>query len=183
MNTQEKAEAMLGPIKTWREAMWNDLGVKDVPPTIGFLIDGNDNYDYCPTEFINELIAMSGDDPDMGGIVHAIVFQRSTFEGFTKYREITAVLDSYSYEGDGEMPDSLANDFKTNLTTKVTEQVTLIVAADDLVGGVEVVVGMLPYSIDDGGVMVWGEPRFYDDDYKSRIVDAMKWGVLHAGQE
>lgn len=189
MNIKEKTENyLLSPVKKWRETLWHEYGIRDAPPSIGYMIDGDEQYGYPPTHVLNDLFQQAGDD--FASVIFTVIKTRASFDGFTRFREVITILDSYGVEDMATAREegmaSLEEDFQTNPASKVTEQVTVIIAADDLVGGAEAVVGLMPYAIGDGGRMKWGEPKVFvesDDDmahFDSQIVDAMKWGVLHA---
>ena len=66
-------------------------------------------------------------------------------------------------EAEAMQHGDLATDFKMNPATKVTEQLQMTVWTRDAVGGVDTQTVAQPFSIDDGGVIVWGERRNYDD--------------------
>lgn len=187
MDIREKAEALLrDQTRTWREHIWKEHGARDAPPTIGFLIDGDDQYRHPPPAFLIDLLEQAGDD--FASVIYTVLKTRAGMDNFTRFREVITILDSYGLapgeiEEDGD-PRQLEKDFQTNPASKVTEQVTLLIAADDLVGGVETVIGLMPYTISDGGEMVWSEPRVLGEEEKAivetPILDAMQWGVLHA---
>ena len=179
-------EILMGPLTTWREHIWKEHGVRDPGPSIGFLVDGAEEYDHAPNDVIHDLQEQGGDAHD---IIYTVVKHRASFNDFTKYREIVAVLDAYGFEGTKEereqITGTLEEDFQTNPHTKVTEQVAVVIAADDLVGGSEAAVGIRTYGLDDGGQLTWGEPRVWGPDDEGaridgRIIAALKWGVEHA---
>lgn len=188
MNITERVEAICDPTKQWRETVWEQAGLRDAPPSIGYLIEGEQQYGYPPMHILADLCDQAGED--MASVVYTVLKTRAEFDGFTKFRQVIGIFDSYGYDGDVKQAreegiTDLEEDFQTNPASKVTEQVTIIIAADDLVGGVEAAVGLLPYSISDGGQMTWGDLKVYteDDGFSGvdvEIINAMKWGVLHA---
>jgi len=66
-------------------------------------------------------------------------------------------------EGEVIQHGDLSTDFKMNPATKVTEQLQMTVWTRDAVGGVDTQTVSQPFSIDDGGVILWGERCNYDE--------------------
>lgn len=186
MNIKERAEAQIDMTAEWRQMVWRETKARDIPPMLGWLVDGSEKYDHAPTDVLKDLYQRAGDDTP--SVVYSMLRHAAGHPDFTKFREITLVLDSYgcegSYEEDGPPPLSLEEDFKTNPATTVTEQVTIVLVADDLVGGAEAAVALKPYRITDGGALVFSETKVYGPGeacpVDPNIVDAMKWGVEHA---
>jgi hypothetical protein len=182
MNITERAEAQLEITMKWRREAWEVGGIRDTPPMIGWLTEGRSEYDHAPWPVVRDLYQQAGDDS--ASVVYSVIKHVAAEPDFTRLREIIFVVESYGFKDEGLPPESLENDFKTNPSSKVVEQITVIIVADDLVGGAEAAVAMQPYRISDGGQMVFGEPEVAGPGevsaVDSQIVEAMKWGVLHA---
>jgi hypothetical protein len=187
MSITERAEAHVEATAQWRQMVWKEQKVRDIPPMLGWMVDGDEAYSHAPTDVLRDLYQRAGDDTP--SVVYSIIRHTAANPDFTRFREIVLVLDSYgcegSYEVDGEPPSCLEDDFKTNPATRVTEQMTVVLVSDDLVGGSEAAVALKPYRISDGGEMLFSEAKVFDVDegvcpVDPDIIDAMRWGIEHA---
>lgn len=183
MNITERANAQMDMTVKWRQDIWKDHQVRDAPPMIGWLTEGNESYDHAPTDVVMDLYRQAGDE-DTPSVIYSVLTHAAKRPGFTKFREIVFITESYGWLDTEPPPLNLEEDYQTNPNSKVREQMTLVIVADDLVGGAESTIVFQPYAISDGGELTFGDRIVHGPDDKgpiqSAIVDVMKWGIEHA---
>ena len=150
----------------WRQHLWEDHQVRDAPPSLGFVLDGDEDFQYVPAE--GWMMAGATAGPEVAPMVAALLNYVRSWQEFTKFREIIFIAEAYGIETDDidMKPENLGEDYRTNPDTKVFEQMTVTIAKDDLVGGCELASATIPYRITDGGVMRFDKQVIHVDDGK-----------------
>ena len=181
---KEQMEGMCIPLMKWKQEAFA-MGERDVPPQLAVLFDGREELEPVPDWILSKAYRKTG---TVGGAVSLVLRGiAERWPGFTKYRMVMLATDGYAREGDKdmEMPErgDLGEDFRSNPATDVTECMTLTVATDDLVGGVELAMAQMPYVVTDGGVMDFKEPTYMldSDNVGGDVADQLR-AVFHAVQ-
>ena len=184
MDIRTRLEEVAGVAQTWKKDLWIEDGCRDSPASLGWMVKGSEQLEHCDPEVMGMLYRDTGDG-DMPSVIYSVLIHKAKDEGFTQFEEIIFMTDSFGYAGSqDEMPESLEQDFLTNPESKVYEQLTVAIAADDLVGGVDYGVAMAPYRIVDGGEMVFDDlivsTNESKDPIRGSIIEVMEWGIRDA---
>ena len=179
---EEQMKDLCTGLMAWKKEAFS-MGERDVPPQLAILFDGSEEIEPVPDWILEKAYRKVG---NVGGAVSLVLRGiAERWPKFTKFRMVLLVTDGYARQGekDMKMPErgELGEDFKSNPATDVTECLTLTVATDDLVGGVEMAMAQMPYVITDGGVMDFKEITYVldDDDIGGDVANQLR-AVLHA---
>lgn len=176
---QQQMETLALPLMDWKKEAFA-IGVRDVPPQLAIQFDGSDEIEPVPDWILSKAFDKTGTVGRAVSLVLRGIAEK--WPDFTKYRLVMLATDGYTRHGDS-IPErgELGDDFRNNPASDVTECMTLVVASDDLVGGVDVQMVRMPYVVTDGGVMEFKEPTYYFDDVGGDVVEHLK-EVFHAVQ-
>jgi hypothetical protein len=167
----------------WRTHLWTEHQLRDAPPNLGFLLDGDEEMQHVPAEGWMAAEAMFS-DRGMAEMIRILLGYVRTWDEFTRFRKIVFVSEGYGYptESLDDVPESLEHDFKTNPATKVRENLTVTIAQDDLVGGCEIASAIIELRITDGGELVFDEPEIIGSDgpHEGNVIDVLR-GAINAG--
>jgi hypothetical protein len=165
----------------WRRHLWEHHQMRDAPPSLGFIFDGEEGFRHVPAVGWETAAALAG--PEITPMVEQILGYVTTWDDFTRFREIIFICESYGFDmADAEEgPTDLEKDFATNPETKVVEQMLVAVARDDLVGGCEVATARFAFRITDGGAIVFDEPVITgpEDPHDGDFINVLRKAILH----
>lgn len=182
---EERVNEMMEAVKGWVQAC-HSQGLPDLRPQLAFLPNGEEQYIVVPDWVVDAaLVEVGGEVADgmeliLSGIPAQAPEAGLTFNGF---KSVTIVADGYMLLAEGDEGNAietedngLQRDFETNPASKVSEAISILMADDDLVGGVELTLVQLPYFKTDGGLLHFRPPTVHTDDghVQGRFPDMMR---------
>jgi len=179
MISETHVEGVVEAVKQWKLRDFQ-MGNRDSLPQLGFMPDGADAYEAVPQWVMLDAIEKASGNTALA--LHMVLYSiPKNFPDVTKFRALTFIADGYTatrQKGDPFPDESLEEEFKTNPATDVVECVTVLMADDDLVGGVDLAIAQIPYVIGDGGVMTFGDADIHidadDHKVKGTIADIVR---------
>jgi hypothetical protein len=167
-------EGIIEAVKLWKLKDYA-MGNRDSLPQLGFLPEGAETYEAVPQWVMQEALnAVGGDVPTA---LHSILYSiPMNFPDVTKLRAITFIADGYTATRDKDdepIRGSMKEDFMSNPDTDVTECLTVLMADDDLVGGVDIAIAQVPYAMVEGGFLEFKDAVIHVDDDKTKVQGAI----------
>lgn len=181
MDLQEQAESILTQVREHKRHLWMEHGERVMEPSMFFLLEGHEELEHIPPFVVQSGYRVFNDLAttalNIFGTAKGIWEEHG--EEFPGFRMIGLAVDAYGFTGEvGEdIPESLTEDFKNNPESKVGEMLTVTLAVNDLVGGCQIVSRVAPYSIADGGGIVFGDAPEVDDESSEsggRVASALR---------
>lgn len=189
---EERMNEMLEAVKGWVQAC-HGQGHSDLRPQLAFLPNGEEQYIVVPDWVVDAaLVKCGGEVADGMELILSGIPAQAPDAGleFNGFKSVTIVADGYmllAEGGDGkatEVLDELQRDFETNPASKVSEAISIFMADDDLVGGVELTLVQLPYFKTDGGLLHFRPPTIHTDEagnVEGRFPDMIRRVWANAG--
>lgn len=149
---------------------WEEHGLRDSPMKVAMVFRDRDDVIVPP-------MPAAGAELLPATIIRLIM--ESIPDKMGKLEEVWMVLDGFGIELDEgeELPDdyvrgNMADDFRDNPESKISECLTTYIIVDDLVGGCEATIITQFYALADGGHFTWSDHRT-STDMTGMIPDAV----------
>lgn len=177
---QDKIEHIHDHFRWLKESMWNEHGVLDLSPHVEMLVVKDDDPSFEETHDLNIEEGISVYEKflgDHGQVTTRTVMQAAVMMAKGHLVELGGraqvafiAMDAYMMHHSDE-DDAVAHegfnmkqDFTNNLHTRVRQEAMTKVYWRDAVGQVSWGSICTEYHVDDGGVLVWHEPRVTSSD-------------------
>lgn len=179
MNTQMEKfiHDTLAQARAMREHMWTEHGEDTINTQLSVLLDGEEEFDTVPDSTME--LFHDATKGDMQQMIRLLLRIPRTWDNWTKYRAVVLITDSHAtHSREATIPTDwqrgeLEKDYRTNPASEVTRACVVCLATDDLVGGVDVAMGLQPFSLSDGGVFSYEDPTI-DGDAQGGIPDVLR---------
>lgn len=177
----EQLDWLIEPTMDWKQADFA-LGNRDSLPQVMFMVNGYEEMEVTPDFIMDMTLAKVGGDSStaLKAVLALVPKARLSDDEFPGFRVIIFVADGYrkmvpdfAAYGNGE---ELEAEFKNLPGSDVTEAITIVVAEDNLVGGVDMVAAEMPYGVGDMGKLVFDTPTIHgtDERHEGRVPDIIR---------